>query len=101
MDDSDGRHLFDIPQVPTPAPPPAFHSPPYTVGHPAPFSPVTDGDSRRVLQRRGSTAAADPWGAHPEFNMNPARTTTSHLGPLLGLDHGQEVPLMEMAMVCQ
>ncbi|KAN0129347.1 hypothetical protein V8E53_012831 [Lactarius tabidus] len=49
-----------------------------------PLSPPQSGGSspilsRRVLQRRGSTTAADPWGAHLELNMNPGRTTSCKL----------------------
>ncbi|KAF8262001.1 hypothetical protein EI94DRAFT_1744677 [Lactarius quietus] len=35
--------------------------------------------SRRVLQRRGSASAADPWGSNLELNMNPGRTTSCKL----------------------
>ena len=34
---------------------------------------------RRLSSRRGSVAAADPWGAHNDVNMNPARSLTSRL----------------------
>ena len=49
-----------------------------------PLSPPQSGASspnlsRRVLQRRGSTTAADPWGTHLELNMNPGRTTSCKL----------------------
>lgn len=48
------------------------HSPPLS-GPPSPIQ------SRRVLHRRGSTTAADPWGNHLVLNMNPGRTTTCKL----------------------
>ncbi|KAH9013339.1 hypothetical protein EDB84DRAFT_1424117 [Lactarius hengduanensis] len=51
-------------------------SPPLSPPHSGATSPV---QSRRVLQRRGSTTAADPWGAHLELNMNPGRTTSCKL----------------------
>jgi hypothetical protein len=35
--------------------------------------------SRRVQHRRGSSSAADPWGANIELNMNPGRTTSCKL----------------------
>ena len=49
-----------------------------------PLSPPQSGASspnlpRRMLQRRGSTTAADPWGTHLELNMNPGRTTSCKL----------------------
>jgi hypothetical protein len=49
------------------------HSPPSLSGPPSPIQ------SRRVLHRRGSTSAVDPWGNHLELNMNPSRTTTCKL----------------------
>ncbi|KAI9448773.1 hypothetical protein BJY52DRAFT_1310599 [Lactarius psammicola] len=51
-------------------------SPPLSPPHSGASSPVL---SRRVLQRRGSATAADPWGAHLELNMNPGRTTSCKL----------------------
>ncbi|KAI8996442.1 hypothetical protein BD414DRAFT_477973 [Trametes punicea] len=35
--------------------------------------------ARRLSARRGSVAAADPWGEHTDVNMNPARSLTSRL----------------------
>ncbi|EIW58285.1 uncharacterized protein TRAVEDRAFT_167749 [Trametes versicolor FP-101664 SS1] len=35
--------------------------------------------ARRLSARRGSVAAADPWGEHNDVNMNPARSLTSRL----------------------
>jgi hypothetical protein len=51
-------------------------SPPLSPPQSGASSPIL---SRRVLQRRGSTTAADPWGAHLELNMNPGRTTSCKL----------------------
>ncbi|KAI0306104.1 hypothetical protein B0F90DRAFT_963912 [Multifurca ochricompacta] len=58
--------------VAPPATSPPSHSPPLSGAS----SPI---QSRRVQQRRGSTSAADPWGAHIELNMNPGRTTSCKL----------------------
>jgi hypothetical protein len=49
-----------------------------------PLSPPLSGasgpiQSRRVQHRRGSSSAADPWGANIELNMNPGRTTSCKL----------------------
>ena len=35
--------------------------------------------TRRLSARRGSIAAADPWGEHNDVNMNPSRSLTSRL----------------------
>ncbi|PIL25154.1 hypothetical protein GSI_13043 [Ganoderma sinense ZZ0214-1] len=35
--------------------------------------------ARRLSARRGSIAAADPWGEHNDVNMNPSRSLTSRL----------------------
>ncbi len=35
--------------------------------------------ARRLSARRGSIAAADPWGEHSDVNMNPSRSLTSRL----------------------
>ncbi|KAI1793504.1 hypothetical protein LXA43DRAFT_971848 [Ganoderma leucocontextum] len=35
--------------------------------------------ARRLSARRGSVAAADPWGEHNDVNMNPSRSLTSRL----------------------
>ncbi|KAI0766697.1 hypothetical protein BD413DRAFT_569905 [Trametes elegans] len=35
--------------------------------------------ARRLSARRGSVAAADPWGEHSDVNMNPSRSLTSRL----------------------
>jgi hypothetical protein len=51
-------------------------SPPLSPPQSGASSPIL---SRRVLQRRGSTTASDPWGAHLELNMNPGRTTSCKL----------------------
>ncbi|TCD71816.1 hypothetical protein EIP91_003159 [Steccherinum ochraceum] len=34
---------------------------------------------RRLLARRGSITAADPWGEHASVNLNPARSSSSRL----------------------
>ncbi|TBU27313.1 hypothetical protein BD309DRAFT_905056 [Dichomitus squalens] len=51
------------------------------VSTPPELSPVLSaaGGARRLSTRRGSVAAADPWGAHNEVNMNPSRSLTSRL----------------------
>ncbi|KAI0272295.1 hypothetical protein BC834DRAFT_840640 [Gloeopeniophorella convolvens] len=51
-------------------------SPSISPSHTAASSPT---QSRRVHQRRGSTTATDPWGAHIDLNMNPGRTTSCKL----------------------
>ncbi|KAH9852644.1 hypothetical protein C2E23DRAFT_824669 [Lenzites betulinus] len=45
------------------------------------LSPIlsANGRGRRLSSRRGSVAAADPWGEHNDVNMNPARSLTSRL----------------------
>ncbi|KAI0731364.1 hypothetical protein C8Q76DRAFT_613704 [Earliella scabrosa] len=45
------------------------------------LSPVLSPASRarRLSARRGSIAAADPWGTHNDVNMNPSRSMTSRL----------------------
>ncbi|KAI0369147.1 hypothetical protein BV20DRAFT_968333 [Pilatotrama ljubarskyi] len=45
------------------------------------FSPLVSPNARarRLSARRGSVAAADPWGEHNDVNMNPARSLTSRL----------------------
>ncbi|KAI0820300.1 hypothetical protein BC628DRAFT_1423086 [Trametes gibbosa] len=45
------------------------------------LSPIlsANGRGRRLSSRRGSIAAADPWGEHNDVNMNPARSLTSRL----------------------
>ena len=35
--------------------------------------------ARRLSARRGSIAAADPWGEHNDVNMNPSRSLTTRL----------------------
>ncbi|KAI0046475.1 hypothetical protein FA95DRAFT_1606843 [Auriscalpium vulgare] len=51
-------------------------SPSVSPAHSVASSPI---QSRRVLNRRGSSSAADPWGAHLDVNMHPARTTSCKL----------------------
>ncbi|KAI0642120.1 hypothetical protein C8Q79DRAFT_918387 [Trametes meyenii] len=45
------------------------------------ISPILspNGRARRLSARRGSVAAADPWGEHHDVNMNPTRSLTSRL----------------------
>ncbi|OSD04796.1 hypothetical protein PYCCODRAFT_1406978 [Trametes coccinea BRFM310] len=45
------------------------------------FSPLLSPNARarRLSARRGSIAAADPFGEHSDVNMNPARSLTSRL----------------------
>ena len=45
------------------------------------LSPVLSAHTphRRLSSRRGSIAASDPWGAHNDVNMHPARALTSRL----------------------
>ena len=51
-------------------------SPPLSPPRSVPSSPIL---SRRVLHRRGSTSAADPWGNHLDLNLNPGRATSCKL----------------------
>ncbi|KAI0309153.1 hypothetical protein OF83DRAFT_1089264, partial [Amylostereum chailletii] len=46
---------------------------------PANASPLANSSQKRVLSRRGSLSAPDPWGSHLDLNMNPARSTSCKL----------------------